>query len=87
MLVPFLQVNIVRFVDAYQPGIVACEFVDATGLIHTIIDKVPMFTADSLDQDSPYPQRGKARCEVLRSFEDVTGRSLIQVSLSQPDGL
>lgn len=87
MLVSFLQVNIVRFVDESQPGLVACEFVDANGVIRTIIDKVPIFTADSLDQDSPYPQRGEARCEVLRSFEDLTGRSLVQVSLARPDGL
>lgn len=87
MLVPFLQVNIVRFVNECQPGIVACEFVDANGVIRTIIEKVPIFTADSLDQYSAYPHRGEVRCEVLRSFEDVTGRSLVQVSLARPDGL
>ena len=81
---PYLRVNIVRFVDDYQPGIVACEFADADGLIHTIIDKAPIFTANSLDRDSPYPQPGEAQCEVLRSFEDSSGQYLIQVSLAHP---
>ena len=39
-----LAVQIVRFVDECQPGVVACEFVDADGHLHTLIDKVPIFS-------------------------------------------
>lgn len=81
---PYLRVDIVRFVDGDQPGAIACEFADADGLTHTIIDKVPIFTPNSLDCDSPYPQRGDVECTVLRSFEDSAGRPLIQISLALP---
>ncbi len=37
-----LAVEIVRFVDHYQPGIVACEFVDASGRLQTVIEKAPV---------------------------------------------
>lgn len=86
-VVPCLRVDIVRFVDDYQPGSVACEFADAEGLLHTIIDKAPIFTASPLDGDSPYPIRGHARCEVVKSFQDTSGRALVQISLARPDGL
>jgi hypothetical protein len=36
-----LALSIVGFVEDYQPGIVACEFVDAEGLGHTFIGKCP----------------------------------------------
>ena len=84
---PYLRVEIVRFVDDYQPGIVACEFADVNGLIHTIIDKSPLFTVSSLSWDSPYPLWGDVQCEVLRSFEDSRGRPLVQISLAKPYAL
>jgi hypothetical protein len=85
---PYLRVEIVRFVHDYQPGIVACEFADAGGLIHTIIDKAPIFTADPLDWDSSYPRSGYAECEGLRSFEDSIGRRLVEIrTLETTDGL
>jgi len=46
---------IVRFVDEYQPGIVECEFADAEGRIHKIIEKIPIVTAADLWSDSAYP--------------------------------
>jgi hypothetical protein len=56
-----LAVQIVRFLHDYQPGVVACEFVDANGRRHTLIDKAPIFSAEPLDADSKYPQSGTAR--------------------------
>jgi hypothetical protein len=38
-----LALQIVRFVDDYQPGVVECEFIDANGRPHTFIGKVPNF--------------------------------------------
>ena len=43
-----ISVQIVRFVDEYQPGIVACEFLDAAGHCHTIIAKVPLVSMKDL---------------------------------------
>jgi hypothetical protein len=54
-----LAVQIVRFVDDEpQPGIVACEFIDANGHRHTLIDKVPMCSGERLDANSTYPRVG-----------------------------
>lgn len=78
-----LAVQIVRFVDDHQPGWVACEFSDAEGRKHTIIDKVPVFTADHLDRSSTYPRLGRVGCEVLAAWQDADGRELVRVSTAQ----
>jgi hypothetical protein len=76
---PELLVNIVRFVDESQPGIVECEFIDANQRKHTMIDKVPMFSELDLWSDSAYPQPGTARCQVLESFTDQRGREVVRI--------
>lgn len=54
-----LAVQIVRFVDDEpQPGIVACEFIDANGHRHTLIDKVPMCSGERLDPNQHVPAAG-----------------------------
>lgn len=80
-----LKLSIVRFVADHQPGVVACQFSDAHGRLHTIIDKVPAFTLEQLDGSSAYPTPGEVRCEVLDRFQDETGRSLAQVTLERND--
>ena len=63
---PSLRVQIVRFVDEEpQPGIVESQFRDAQGELHSIIDKVPLFTSADLWSDSDYPQPGFIECRVL----------------------
>ena|ERR1700689_3349228 len=81
---PSIRVEIVRFVDEHQPGLVACEFTDANGQRHTIIDKVPMFSSEALWVNSKYPTAGDASCELLRSWEDVSGQRLIQITIARP---
>jgi hypothetical protein len=75
-----LIVEIVRFVDENFPGWVASEFVDANGVRHTIIDKVPTFTASILDENSRYPQSGDMSCEVLAEWQDSAGRRLVRIA-------
>ena len=83
-----LAVQVVRFVsDEPQPGIVACEFVDADGRRHTLIDKWPMCGSKLLDAHSVYPQPGTIRCEELARWQDAVGREVVQVTLDRPDGL
>lgn len=85
---PNLRVQIVRFVDEEpQPGIVESRFRDAHGVIHTIIDKVPIFTTAALWSDSEYPQPGIARCEVLERLLSPQGDPVARVSIAHPDGL
>ena len=62
---PSLRVQIVRYVEAYQPGIVECEFRDADGQVHSIVGKLPCFTAADLWWDSEYPHPGQVDCQVL----------------------
>jgi hypothetical protein len=83
-----MRVQIVRFLDGAQPGIVACTFRDAQHEIHTIIDKLPVFTEARLWSDSKYPQPGLARCEVLeRIVEGEGGSQVARITVARPDNL
>lgn len=84
---PSLRVDIVRFVDEYQPGIVECLFNDVWNQPHTIVDKIPLFTEEGLGSDSKYPQPGSIRCEVLDRSIDVQGRRITRITIAQPDNL
>ena len=60
-----LALEIVRWVEDYQPGIVACEFVDADGRRHTVVGKVPIFNPvshrdDLIGQSSASRQRASS---------------------------
>ena len=79
-----VAVRIVRFVDDYQPGIVACELIDADGRSHTLIDKAPIFTDESLDASSEYPRPGVVRCTAPRTWRDEGGRDLIAINTATP---
>jgi hypothetical protein len=75
-----VSVQIIRFVDASFPGWVECELVDADGRRHVIRDKVPIFSAENLDAESPYPAAGNMQCEIVQRFQDGAGRQLARVS-------
>src|SRR5262249_39705387 len=76
-----LSVQIVRFVNKEpQPGAVACEFVDAYGQRHTLIDKTAIFSAEDLDASSRYPRVGSAVCEILARWKDVSGREFVRIT-------
>ena len=72
--------------DGSQPGWVACEFKDAQGRRHTIVDKVPAFTSENLRADSAYPRPGILPCEVLSRWRDTSGRDLVRISTANPLG-
>jgi len=78
---PNLRVQIVRFVDEEpQPGIVEAQFRDAQGEVHSIIDKIPLFTSADLWTDSDYPQPGLIECVVLERMTSPAG-SLARVNI------
>lgn len=85
MRIEKFAVQIVEFVDDHQPGRVVCRFVDAEGHEHRLIDKVPIFSSESLDARSEYPQPGAVRCEVLEQWREGTGRELARISTARPD--
>jgi hypothetical protein len=71
---PSLRVQIVRFVDEEpQPGIVESQFRDAQDGLHSIIDKVPLFTSAHLWSDSDYPQPGFIECRVVERIPNACG--------------
>jgi hypothetical protein len=83
-----LAVQIVRFVDDHQPGWIACEFPDAAGRFHTLIDKIPIFSEEYfLDEKSGYPRPGVLRVEVLSRSLDAHGREVVRITTDVPDGV
>jgi hypothetical protein len=75
-----LLVQIDRFVDVYQPGIVECSFVDASGVTHVFVEKIPFVTTEDIWKDSQYPRPGAVACQVEREWRDRDRRSVVQVS-------
>ena len=84
---PELRVQIVRFVDEHQPGFVACEFTDAEGGSHTLIEQVPVVSLEMLDATSGFPRHGAVRCTVLQKWNRPDGVSVARISLGTPDGI
>ena len=79
-----LPVQIVEFVDDDQPGWVRSEFVDALGQRHALVDKVPIFSLESLDGSSTYPTQGAVACAVLARWQDSDGKELARISTAIP---
>ena len=77
-------VQIVRYVDAAQPGWVECTLMDAWGRTWTFVDKVPVFTAAFLDAAGPYPRPGVIACRVVRRWRDPAGRDVVTVDTRHP---
>jgi len=79
-----LEVEIIRFVDPYQPGIVECSITDAHGAKHLFVEKVPVVTREDLTATSSYPRRGVIACEVLRRWRDASDREIATVDTDNP---
>src|SRR5260370_26417835 len=82
---PALAIQIVRWVDDSEPGIVACEFEDAQGRRQTVVEKLPIVTDAGLDAASTYPQPGVIRCQVLTRWRDSQGYEFARISADRPD--
>lgn len=81
-----LAVQIVRCVDdEHFPGRIGCEFTDATGRRHMLIDKVPLSYMDSsldpLDDHCEFPQPASVAGEILNISRDPLGRELIRIRI------
>jgi hypothetical protein len=82
-----IDVEIVRFVDPHQPGIVECSITDAWGAKHLFVEKVPVITQEDLSESSLYPQRGVVACDVLRWWRDSNDREIATVDTDKPWGI
>lgn len=79
-----VSVEITRWVDDYQPGIVECRLVDAYGKVWHFVDKLPYFTATYLGPESEYPQPGTIACEIERKWLDESGRDICLIDTDRP---
>ena len=83
----WLVVEIARFVDAHQPGFVECRLVDADGVQHAFIEKVPVVSTDDRAEASAYPCPGALACEVQERWRDASGRDLVRICTERPWGV
>jgi hypothetical protein len=82
-----LDVEIVRFVNPHQPGVVECSLTDAWGGEHRFIEKVPVVTSEDLTESSSYPRRGVIACGVVQRFLDPDGREIVTIDTMTPWGI
>jgi len=80
----FLSVHIVQFVDDSQPGWVRCTFNDIHGKQWSIVEKVPIVTADWLDIKSRYPQRGVIPCQIMEEHIDQANIKVLTIDIGIP---
>jgi SnoaL-like domain len=73
-----IKVKFTKFIDDWQPGWVEFEFLDAFGKLHIFNEKVPIVTAEYLDENSVYPQDGNVACEIIER-KNVDGREIVKV--------
>ena len=80
-----VRVEITRWVDDYQPGIVECKLIDAGGREWLFIEKLPLVTTDdSLSASSLYPVKGLIACKVLAYIEDLSRQRTVRISTEDP---
>jgi len=73
-----LRVDIVGFADESFPGFVRCDFTDARGNRHTVLEKLPVVTTENLWSDSAYPNRACCRARGLSAC--MTARDVFSLS-------
>lgn len=66
-----VRVEILRWVDDWQPGWVECRLTDSYCREHTFIEKVPVVSKKAIYPESAYPQPGLIACEVIRGNAEV----------------
>jgi hypothetical protein len=82
-----VSVQITRYVDDHFAGFVECVLVDAFGLSHTFVEKVPVVSTDHLSAASTYPCASAIECTILREWQDATGVALAVVCTAKPWGI
>ena len=82
-----VKVEISRYVDDLFPGVVECTLVDALGVEHMFVEKVPIVTEAHLNADTSYPQPGVIACVVLARSERDDGRQLVHIDTRTPWGV
>jgi hypothetical protein len=84
---PAVAIQITRFADDHQPGFVECQLVDAAGVSHIFVEKVPVVTTENLRSTSSYPCPGSIHCRLLAQWEGSDGQALSRIDTSKPWGV
>jgi hypothetical protein len=79
-----LAVQIERFVDDHFPGFVECAFIDAEGVRHGFVEKLPIVSEANLNAESVYPQPGHIDCTIEERWLDELGRSVARINIDKP---
>jgi hypothetical protein len=80
-----IKVTIVRYIsDEPQPGIVECQLEDAHGRRWSFVEKTAIVSAEHLDAQTTYPQRGVVAGEIVRRTLDAAGREVIRIDIERP---
>ena len=82
-----VRVEIVRWVDDHQPGIVECRLTDRHGRAWAFIEKLPVVSNADLDGRSGYPQPGVIACEILNTRRDASGREFTVIDTERSWGI
>lgn len=81
-----VKVEITRFIDDAQPGLVECKLVDAYGREHLFVEKVPIVSLDDLGASSSYPRPGSIGCEVVER-KLIGGVEIVTINSAMPWGV
>ena len=81
-----IKAEISKFVDNSQPGWVECRFTDVSEEEHTFVEKVPVVTAEYLDENSTYPQNGFVGCNIIKET-NINGQRVVEVDTEKPWGI
>jgi hypothetical protein len=80
-----IRVTIVRYIsDEPRPGIVECKLEDAYDRQWSFVEKTAIVSAEHLDADTSYPQRGVIAAQMVGRSVDATGRETIRVDTERP---
>ncbi|MFD4428977.1 hypothetical protein [Nocardia sp. NPDC058497] len=84
--VPILRGTAVRWVcdDHTARGVVEVQFTDADGVVHSIVDKLPIFFGvddDPLQQDSTYPTPCPVEVVIVEHLDG--GRTTVDLRWSE----
>ncbi|HEU4888071.1 MAG TPA: hypothetical protein VFV49_09310 [Thermoanaerobaculia bacterium] len=79
-----MNVEITRWVDDHQPGFVEFRLVDAFGVSHYFVEKVPIISSASLTRDDDYPRRGELDCTLIAPPSLQDGVSVVTIDTTEP---
>ncbi len=82
-----IQAEIGRHVDASFSGSVECAFVDASGVEHMIVEKVPAATTEAISTTSAFPRPCPIACTLMHEPVGLDNGRVSVVDTASPWGV